>query len=107
MSCVLDQEADGGLAELTPSVIETLKSLHPEPTPPDPDVLHKGDPPQTRPVIYEAITEEVIRKAALKVQGSGGVSRTNAKHWKRILTAFGTEYQVHARVSRDDCAPYV
>jgi hypothetical protein len=32
---MLDQEADGGLAKLTPSVIETLKSLYPEPTPPE------------------------------------------------------------------------
>jgi hypothetical protein len=30
---MLDQAADGGLAGLTPSVIETLKSLHPEPIP--------------------------------------------------------------------------
>jgi hypothetical protein len=108
---LLDQEADGGLAELTPSVIETLKSLHPEPTPPDPEVLHKGDPPKTRPVIFDAITEDVIRKAVLKVQGSGGVSRTNAKHWRRILTSFGTESkslrESLAMTARRMCGEYV
>ena len=39
-------------------------------------------------IIFEPLTGESIRKAALKTKGAAGISGGDADHWKRILLSF-------------------
>ena len=47
----------------------------------------ESDPPH--PVIFQGITADSIREAALKVEGGAGPSGLDARDWRRLSTSFG------------------
>ena len=67
--------------------------IHPEPHQIQPEALvsSTADPPEVHPVLFEQLTGQSIRNAALTTQGSAGPSGIDAAGWRRICTAFHRE----------------
>lgn len=101
----------GGVQQLSPDVITTLKKLHPAPEPAKPSTLMKGIPPSVNPIIFDGITDDLIRKSALRTNGSAGVSSGDAVHWRRLLFSFGDASKhlgsALAAMSRRLCSQYL
>ena len=55
------------------------------------EALITGEIPSIDPATFEPITEGLIKKAALKTNGSNGQSGGDAEHWKRMTLSFGYE----------------
>lgn len=87
---------------LTDEVRSALRALHPEAEPVDLEALLKGTPPTTNPVVFESITSDSIRFAALRTSGGSGPSGRNAEHWKRILVS----HKGHSARLRDALAAF-
>ena len=81
----LDENADDAVLQVTPSVLEKLKRLHPQAAEIQPHTLIEGPINQVSPTLFESITEQEVLKAANYTQGSGGPSLLDAKQWRRIL----------------------
>ena len=80
----IDQEVDG-----TP-VLDLLKSKHPPAQQTSSATLLPPNDrsPETHPILFEAITGDLIRSTSLRVQGSAGPSGMDTAGWRRICTAF-------------------
>ena len=72
------------------SVLDILIAKHPPSTIPPADILLNGDNVNClhTPIIFEAITGEVIIKATLHTQGAAGPSGLDAYAWRRLSTSF-------------------
>ena len=72
------------------TVRDILKDKHPDPEPVHPKILLEdaGDD-SFHPAIFDNITVESIRTAALHTQGAAGPSGLDALNWRRLCTAFG------------------
>ena len=69
---------------------EVLEDKHLEASPAHPDILLDDmDNDSYHPAIFENITGESIRTAALHTQGAAGPSGLDAYSWRRLCTAFG------------------
>ena len=80
----LDQETQGQ------TVRDILKKKHPDAQPATPDILMPEEASQPHPVIFDNITGEAIRRAAMRVQGGAGPSGLDAGDWRRLCVSFGT-----------------
>ena len=68
-----------------------LREEHPGPHKIQPEALvsSTADPPEVHPVLFEQLTGHTkIRDAALRTQGSAGLSGMDAAGWRRICTTF-------------------
>ena len=91
----LDEIIDNTLGK---TVRDVLEDKHPDPQPAHPEALLRGaNNEDFHPAIFENITGEVIRAAALHTQGAAGPSGLDALSWRRLCTAFGQK-------SNDRCA---
>ena len=54
-------------------------------------VTTSADPPRPHPVIFERLTGEVIRSAALRTRGAAGPSGIDAAGWRRLCCSFQRE----------------
>ena len=72
-----------------PIVVREIKGLlldkHPAAQVPPADILLPETEPEAQSVIFEAITAEIIEKAAHNVSGSGGPTHIDSDGWKQIL----------------------
>ena len=66
-----------------------LEDKHPDPKPAHPEALLGDAVDSFHPVIFESITADSIRTAALHTQGAAGPSGLDAINWRRLCTAFG------------------
>ena len=83
------------------TVGDVLEDKHPDPQPAHPEaLLREANNEDFHSAIFENITGEVIRAAALHTQGAAGPSGLNALSWRRLCTAFGQK-------SNDLCAALV
>ena len=102
-------DSDGSLK----SVREVLAEKHPNPGPMVKDALlqDKQDFPSTHSVIFDGLTGDVIRRAALRTEGSAGPSAIDASGWRRLCTAFHAAStslcSSVASVTRRLCCSYV
>ena len=64
-----------------------LRSKHPEPTPCNSYALFDEHAPEVHPVVFESITADSVRKAALKTRGGAGPSGVDADGWRHILAS--------------------
>ena len=71
--------------ELTPDVINQLKTKHPPAEPTNPESLIKSTPESVPESLLAELTGESIRTVALKCSGGAGPSRLKAQGSKRIL----------------------
>lgn len=85
---LITEHGKGGVLDLTPEVRAALQSKHPLAQPMDPDVLLQGEPLEVNPVLFEALTGDVVRKAALATQGAAGPSMGDSYLWRRMLVSF-------------------
>jgi hypothetical protein len=79
-----------GVQQLSNEVKAVLQKLHPPAASASKDVLFQGEFTETNPVIFDEITADAIRKAALRTKGAAGVSGGDAAQWKRQMFAFGS-----------------
>ena len=80
----LDQETQGQTVRVI------LKKKHPDAQPVTPDILMPEEASQPHLVIFDNITGEAIRHAAMRVQGGAGPSGLDAGDWRRLCVSFGT-----------------
>ena len=98
---VLSQTPSGGVLSLSAHVeingeqrrvFDILKDKHPQsPAPAHPDALVNealAGSPLFHPVLFEQITGDTIRSAALRTEGSAWPSGIDATGWRRMCTAF-------------------
>ena len=72
--------------DITPHVINTLKSKHPDAAPLSAEhVINNRLLPIVEPVIFENIDAEAICRAAKNTKGGAGPSGLDADMWRRIL----------------------
>ena len=72
------------------TVRDVLEDKHPDPQPAHPEaLLGVADNDSFHPAIFDSITAESIRAAALHTQGAAGPSGLDAFSWRRLCTAFG------------------
>ncbi len=85
---LITEQGKGGVMPLTQQVCAALQEKHPAAQPADSIALISGEPPQVNPIIFEAVTGDVVRKAALATQGAAGPSMADAYVWRRMLASF-------------------
>ena len=80
----IDDHVDGQ------TVLDALRSKHPPAGEVDPEALITSnfEPPETHPVLFESLTAQAVRNAALRTKGSAGPSGIDAAGWKRMCTSF-------------------
>ena len=72
------------------SVRDILKDKHPQAEPLHLDAVIPGQAPAPpHSVLFESLTREVVRRAALHTQGAAGPSGVDADSWRRMCTSFG------------------
>ena len=72
------------------SVRDILKDKHPQAEPLRLDAVIPGQAPAPpHLVLFESLTREVVRRAALHTQGAAGPSGVDADSWRRMCTSFG------------------
>ena len=67
--------------------LELLRQKHPKASPVTEYVLLTYDIEKVHSIKFEKITDELVRKAALKTKGGSGPSAIDAEEWRRILTS--------------------
>ena len=76
-------------AEAQPkTVLDTLKEKHPEASAISWDAVLDSEPAPSHPVVFERLTGDTIRHAALHCQGAAGPSGLDANCWWRLCTMF-------------------
>ncbi len=70
-------------------VREALQNKHLSAEPVDPRALIAGCLAPCDPIIFDGITGDEIRKAALHTQGAAGPSGGDSEQWRRMCTSFG------------------
>ncbi|KAL5266795.1 hypothetical protein ACHWQZ_G003996 [Mnemiopsis leidyi] len=78
----------GGLLKIDESVKSILLEKHPEGQPINRDALETNDTyvaQRVQEVIFEQIDGDMVEKAALRTEGSGGPTLIDSDCWKRIL----------------------
>ena len=92
----LDSMIPCGVDPLGNPVYRTARDIllekHPSAKFATPDVLldPTGDPitPQFDPIIFDSLTGDLIKRAALNTHGAAGLSGVDAYGWKRLCTSF-------------------
>ena len=104
--CLLADDSKGGVLSLDLSIHSDIDSLgnpvfrpvrdilsekHPYGRDPPPHVLLDctTKKPCHDPVIFQCLTSEVIKRAAIKTHGAAGPSGVDACVWRRMCTSFG------------------
>ena len=90
---VLEKNKTNGILEINHDTIGSLNQKHPRGQDTQEDMILKGPIKEVKPVIYEEITSEMIRKMASRVKGTAGPSNMDADQWFHILgsSAFGQQ----------------
>ena len=80
---------DTGSGDST-TVLDALKEKHPPASPVNINALIDpgGHPEEIHPVIFDQITAQSIRQAALHTKGAAGPSAFDALQWRRLCTSF-------------------
>ena len=72
------------------SVRDILEEKHPNAAPAHPEaILTDSQEDSFYPVLFESITDDLIRKCSLLTEGAAGPSGVDAMCWRRYCTAFG------------------
>ena len=84
---LLTNNMRNGVSPLNEKTLELLRQKHPKASPATESVLLTDHTEKVHPIKFENITEESVRKAALKTKGGSGPSAMDAEGWRRILTS--------------------
>ena len=84
---MLDHASTTGILQLSEETMRDLKVKHPEAMQANEEVLMTGEISFIDPVMFSAIDESTITKAALHTKGVAGPSGLDANDWRRILVS--------------------
>ena len=84
---LLTNNMKGGILPLNEQTMELLRTKHPEGNAASEDALLHGEIKIVQPIIYEAIDEDMVLKAAQLTKGGSGPSGMDADGWRKILTS--------------------
>ena len=84
---LLTNNMQNGVFSLNEKTLELLRQKHPKASPATEGVLLTDDIQKIHPIKFENLTEESVKKAALKTKGGSGPSAMDAEGWRRILTS--------------------
>ena len=76
---VLTNNTQNGFLPLNEKTLELLRQKHPKASPASESVLLTNDIEKVHPIKFENITEELVRKAALKTKVGSGPSSMDAE----------------------------
>ena len=77
----------GGVLPLTNEVINLLRSKHPDSEAVSEESILQGPETTVQPIIFDAINDELVLKAAQFTKGGSGPSGNDADGWRRIITS--------------------
>ena len=106
---LLTSNMKNGILPLNDSTLNMLKQKHPQSKPASDQILLPDIPKAVHPIIFESITVDTIRKAAMRTKGGSGPSNLDSDGWRRILlsNSFGDSSenlcQALARVTKKLC----
>ena len=84
---LLTNNMKGGILPLNEQTMELLRTKHPEGNAASEDALLHSEIKIVQPIIYEAIDEDMVLKAAQLTKGGSGPSGMDADGWRKILTS--------------------
>jgi hypothetical protein len=82
---LLTEGENGGVLSLDDQTMALLVQKHPAAEKAQPNTLLPGPQEQIHPAIFDAITSEVVMKAALKTKGGSGPSGMDSDEWRRQI----------------------
>ena len=90
---LLEKDASNGVLPLNEQTLNELRSKHPEGQPMHDEMVLEGPMNKVNSVIFDEITSDTIKKAAVKTKGSAGPSLYDADDWRTILgsNTYGAE----------------
>ena len=83
---VLTNNMQNGVLPLNEKTLELLRQEHPIASPASESVLLTNDIEKVYAIKFENITEELVRKAALKTIGGSGPSSMDAERWRILIS---------------------
>ena len=91
---LLTNDMSNGILPLTDETLHLFRTKNSEIKKAYEEVLLQGGIKQVHPVVYEAIDEALLSKAAFKKKGGCGPSGFDAENWRRILVSksFGSSF---------------
>ena len=81
------QPQQGGLLQINKETTEKLKVKHPAGTRATQEALLSGEIEAPHPVTFRSINQEMVRKAAMEIEGAPGPSGMDANTWRMLLTS--------------------
>ena len=88
MRFVVDH-AKGGILPMNDSTKKMMEDKHPAAEEADPAALQQGPlPPDVDPVVFSALTGDLIKKCALKTEGAAGVSQADDQLWHKMVSSY-------------------
>ena len=84
---LLTASMQGGILPLTDETMTLLHTKHPEPGTLNEDAVYQHQAPPVHPIVFDAITAESVRKAAMNTKGGAGPSGVDADGWRHILVS--------------------
>ena len=93
-ACMLEEHASGGPLKTSDkvgnqTVLEILKSKHPEAQPFNQDAAIPGEAhARPNPILLHSINRDLIRKCTLRTQRAAGPSGVDATGWHKMCTSF-------------------
>ena len=84
---LLTNEMSNGILPLTDGTLSQLEIKHPDNKDASADVLLNRSIKEIHPIVFDAIDEEIVLKAASITKGDSGPSGLYADGWRQILTS--------------------
>ena len=84
---LLTSNMQGGVLPLTEETMSLLQSKHPDPSPLNESAVYDREEPNVHPVVFDVISAESVRIAALNTRGGAGPSGVDADGWRHILVS--------------------
>ena len=81
------QPQQGGLLQINKDTTEKLKEKHPAGTRATQEALLSGEIEAPHPVTFRSINQEMVRKAAMEIEGAPGPSGMDANTWRMLLAS--------------------
>ena len=83
---MITKEGNNGVLPMTKETLEKLRKKHPNSTDVNRDALLEGEMKKPHEVIFDEITSDTVKKAAIETKGAAGPSGMDAEMWRGLLT---------------------
>ena len=100
MKLINNEDSVVGVHTLNREIKSILQEKHPKAETPPADILLPITAPQAQSMIFAEISAELVEKAALHVQGSGGPTHLDTDEWKHILCSKAYGKRCNSRICK-------